>query len=141
MIRDFESSDMNDVLDIWLRASIEAHRFVESEFWKLKIDDMREIYIPASDTYVFTENRIVKGFFSLHGDTLAAMFVSPDSQSKGIGQQLMKKVKSLRKKLDLTVYRENPRSIQFYRKCGFTIIRERMDEHTGHIEILMKYSS
>jgi putative acetyltransferase len=132
---------MNDVLNIWLEASIGAHGFVEREFWESKIDDMRETYIPASDTYVFSENGTVKGFFSLHGDSLAAMFVSPDAQGKGIGQQLMNEAKSLRKKLNLTVYRENKKSIQFYRKCGFKEVKERVDEHTGHIEILMEYSS
>lgn len=30
MIRGFESSDMNDVLDIWLEASIKAHDFVDN---------------------------------------------------------------------------------------------------------------
>jgi putative acetyltransferase len=139
MIREFESADMNDVLDIWLKASIKAHSFVESRFWESKIDDMRETYIPTSDTYVFKENGIIKGFFSLHGDTLATMFVSPNFQGKGIGQKLMDKAKSIRNKLNLTVYHENPKSIQFYRKCGFAIVKERVDEHTGHIEIIMEY--
>ncbi|OPX98732.1 MAG: putative N-acetyltransferase YjaB [Syntrophorhabdus sp. PtaB.Bin006] len=141
MIRAFESSDMNDVLNIWLEASIRAHSFVGKEFWVSRVDDMREIYIPASDTYVFSENGTIKGFFSLHRDSLAAMFVSPDVQGKGIGRQLMNEAKSLRRKLNLTVYRENEKSIQFYRKCGFTPVKERADEHTGHIEILMEYSS
>ncbi len=131
---------MNDVLDIWLKASKKAHGFVENEFWESRIDDMREIYIPASDTYVFTDNGVVKGFLSVHGDTLAAIFVSPDSQGKGIGQQLMHKAKAVRERLRLTVYRENPESIRFYRKCGFEIVEERIDEHTGHVEILMEYS-
>jgi len=139
MIRAFEPSDMNDVLHIWLEASIEAHGFVGREFWESRIDDMRETYIPDSDTYVFSENGTVKGFFSLHGDSLAAMFVSPDAQGKGIGQQLMNKAKSLRRKLNLTVYRENKKSIQFYGKCGFKQVKERADEHTGYIEILMEY--
>ena len=140
MIRAFESSDMNDVLNIWLKASIGAHGFVEREFWESRVNDMRETYIPASDTYVFSENGTVKGFFSLHRDSLAAMFVSPDAQGKGIGRQLMNEAKSLRRRLELTVYRENERSIQFYRKCGFTPVKERTDEHTGHIEILMEYN-
>lgn len=140
MIRAFESSDMDDVLDIWLKASIKAHPFVGSEFWESKVDDMRKTYIPASNTYIFDDNGIVKGFFSLRGDTLAAMFVSPDFQGKGIGGQLMDKAKSIRKKLELTVYRENRKSIQFYRKCGFATIRDRIDQHTGHMEVLMRYA-
>jgi putative acetyltransferase len=141
MIRAFESSDMNDVLNIWLEASIGAHGFVGREFWESRIDDMRETYIPASDTYVFSEDGTVKGFFSLHGDSLAAMFVSPDAQGKGIGQQLMNEAKSMRRKLNLTVYRENEKSTQFYKKCGFKPVKERGDEHTGHIEIWMEYNS
>ena len=141
MIRDFESSDMKDVLAVWLKASITAHNFVEGKFWESKIDDMRERYIPASDTYVFTDNGSIKGFISLHGNTVAAMFVSPEFQGMGIGRQLIKKAKSLKNKLDLTVYRENSKSIDFYRQCGFVTIKERVDEHTGHIEILMEYSS
>jgi len=141
MIRTFESSDMNDVLNIWLEASIRAHGFVGKEFWESRVDDMRETYVPDSDTYVYSENGTVKGFFSLHADSLAAMFVSPDAQGKGIGQQLMKKAKSLRRKLNLTVYLENEKSILFYRKCGFKPVEERVDEHTGHIEILMEYGS
>lgn len=141
MIRAFEASDMHDVLNIWLEASIRAHSFVGKEFWKSKIEDMRETYIPNAETYVYSDGATVKGFFSLDGDRLAAMFVSPDEQGKGIGRRLMEKAKALRKKLTLSVYRENPQSIQFYRKCGFIIVRENVDEHTGHLEILLEYNS
>ncbi len=141
MIRDFKSSDMNDVLDIWLEASVKAHGFAGKEFWESKIDDMRNKYIPASDTYVFSNNGSIKGFFSISGDTLAAIFVSPNFQGKGIGQQLMNKAKSMRKRLYLAVYNDNPKSIHFYRKCGFTTIDKKIDKHTGHIEIIMEYNS
>jgi putative acetyltransferase len=141
MIRAFEPSDMKDVLDIWLRASIEAHSFIRREFWESKIEDMEKTYIPASDTYVFIEGEVIKGFFSLCGDTLAAMFVSPDYQGNGIGQRLMGKATSVRDKLSLAVYQENSKGIDFYRKCGFITIREQVDEHTGQVEILMGYCS
>ena len=131
---------MNDVLSIWLKASIRAHGFVAEEYWESRVDDMRKIYLPSSETYVFFENGAILGFFSLQGDSLAAMFVSPDAQGKGIGQQLMNKAKSLRRKLSLSVYGENEKSIQFYRKCGFKPAKERVDEGMGHIEILMEYS-
>ena len=67
MISKLESEEINDVLDIWLKASIQAHGFISEEFWKSKIDAMRTIYIPSSETYVYKENEIIKGFFSLHG--------------------------------------------------------------------------
>ncbi|MBN1931659.1 MAG: GNAT family N-acetyltransferase [Desulfobacterales bacterium] len=141
MIRKFEPEEINDVLDVWINALIQEHSFIDKEFWKSKMDAMRETYIPNSDTYIFKENEIVKGFFSLHGDTLAAMFVSPEFQGNGIGRKLMDKAKSLRNRFELTVYKENPKGIEFYKKCGFEIIKEKVDVHTGHIEVLMKYSS
>jgi putative acetyltransferase len=141
MIRKTEPEEINDVLTVWLNASIMAHSFIDKEFWESKMVDMREIYIPNSETYIFKENEIIKGFFSLHGNTLAAMFVSPEFQSNGIGQKMMGKAKTLRNSLELTVYKENPKSIEFYKKCGFQIIQEKVDVHTGHNEVLMNYGS
>ena len=65
MIRKFDISDMDWVLDIWLKASIDAHNFIDREFWESNVDNMRDIYIPGSETYVFSEKEIIKGFFSL----------------------------------------------------------------------------
>lgn len=142
MIRKFKKSDIDDVVNIWLQASINAHDFVDPKFWESKVDDMRQIYIPNSDTYVFCDqNEIIRGFFSLAGEMLAAIFVSPKFQGKGIGKQLIDKAKSLQANLNLTVYKENSKSVQFYKNCGFRIIEEKIDDHTGHVEIVMKFES
>jgi len=141
MIREFQQSDIDQVISIWLEASIKAHDFVNSDFWKSKVKEMREIYIPSGETYVYEEERIIKGFISLYNDTLAAIFVSPDSQGTGIGRQLMEKAKDVHDSLNLTVYKENPKSIEFYKKCGFKIEQEQIDKHTGHPELVMKFTS
>ncbi len=141
MIRKFKQSDIDQVTSIWLETSIKAHDFVDSEFWKSKVKDMREIYIPSGETYVFEEEGVNKGFVSLFKDTLAAMFVSPDFQGAGIGKQLMGKAKDVRDNLALSVYKENPKSIEFYKKCGFMIEKEQIDQHTGHPEVIMKFTS
>ncbi len=141
MIRKFQQSDIDQVISIWLEASIKAHDFVTSDFWKSKVKDMREIYIPSGETYVYGEERIIQGFISLYNDTIAAIFVSPGYQGKGIGKQLIQKAKDVRAILNLTVYKKNQKSIEFYKKCGFTIEQEQIDQHTRHPELLMKFSS
>ncbi len=141
MIRKCGPQDIHAVLDIWLNASIQAHGFMDKAFWESNMDAMRDIYIPRSDTYIFIENQTVKGFFCLHGDVLAAMFVAPVFQGKGIGRKLMDKATSLRNRLELAVYKENPKSMAFYQTCGFEIIKEKVDDHTGHMEILMGYAA
>jgi putative acetyltransferase len=141
MIRKFQQSDIDQVIGIWLAASIKAHDFVDGEFWKSKVKEMKEVYIPSGETYVYDEKGVIKGFISLFNDTLAAIFVSPDWQRVGIGMQLMKKAKELRKSLNLTVYKNNKSSIEFYKKCGFKIEQEQIDKHTGHFELVMRFVS
>lgn len=141
MIREFRQSDMDSVLEIWLEASIQAHDFIEREFWESKVDAMKTLYIPSCQTYVFEEAGVVKGFLSVVDETLAALFVSPGSQGNGIGRQLIAKAKTLQNHWRLTVYTENKKSVQFYQKQGFDIIKEQTDRHTGHSEWVMEFYS
>jgi putative acetyltransferase len=71
--------------------------------------------------------------------SLAALFVAPEFQGGGIGGRLMRKAKELRSELDLTVYKMNLRAVRFYERHGFEVVSERIDEHTGHTEVVMKF--
>ncbi len=138
MIRKFSGSDIDPVLDIWLSASIKAHDFVEASFWESQVENMRNIYIPASETYVFESDSKVVGFYSLYENNLAAIFVHPEFQGKGIGRQLISHAKKQKVSLTLSVYKENEDSYQFYLSQGFTVISEQTDELTGHQEYTMR---
>ena len=137
MIRKYQERDIETVLDIWLRASIKAHDFVDADFWVSQVDNMRNIYIPASETFVYERASKVVGFYALDENTLAAIFVDPASQWVGIGKQLMKHVKEQRSTLSLSVYKENVASFNFYIAQGFTVVSEQVDDHTGHQEYTM----
>ena len=137
MIRKSNGSDIDLVLDIWLSASIKAHDFIEASFWESQVENMRNIYIPASETYVFESDSKVVGFYSLYENNLAAIFVHPEFQGKGIGKQLMSHAKTRNVRLTLSVYKENEDSYQFYLSQGFAVVSEQTDEHTGHQEYTM----
>lgn len=141
MIRDHRAADIDQILAIWLSASIKAHDFIESAFWKSKISEMRDVYIPASETLVYEAEGEVVGFYSLYENNLAAIFVTPSSQGKGVGSVLIDDAKNRRECLRLTVYKGNIPSIKFYEKHGFTLLGEQLDEHTGHPELIMEYHS
>ena len=138
MIRKFQQTDNETLLNIWLSASIKAHDFMAPEYWKSKADDMRHVYIPASETYVYEKEGIIYGFISLYESTIAALFVSPNLQGQGVGSALIEFVKPFSKELSLCVYKRNRKSISFYQKHGFQEVCEQMDEHTNHPEIKMK---
>lgn len=131
---------MELVLNIWLRASIRAHDFIEASFWESKLEDMRKIYIPDSENYVFEQNSVKIGFYSLMGSILAAIFVMPEFQGKGIGKKLLSHAIKQKPNLTLSVYKENIASYQFYCSQGFSVVHEQSDIHTGHLEYIMTNS-
>lgn len=137
MIRKYKEDDIKAVLDIWLTASIKAHDFVDIEFWESQVDNMRNLYIPVSETYILEKESEIVGFYSLHENMIAAIFVSPVHQNMGLGKQLLNHAKSQRKELVLSVYKENQASVDFYHSQGFSIISEQIDDHTGHLEYTM----
>ena len=141
MIREFRQADIDQVLEIWLAASIEAHHFIEAEFWKTTVSDMRDVYIPASQTFILESEEKIAGFYSMCGNKLAAIFVAPGSQGKGMGTALLDDAKNRRESLQLSVYKENVGSVRFYEKHGFISVGEQVDEHTGHLELIMEYHS
>ena len=140
MIREYQPSDLDQILTIWLAASIQAHRFIGADYWESKVSDMRDIYLPASETCVYEDQGRVVGFYSLFGNSLAAIFVAPELQGQGIGSALLEDAKSRRETLQLTVYRENASSVRFYQQHGFCSLGEQVDEHTGHPELLLEFS-
>lgn len=70
MIRAFEQHDLDRVLQIWLDASLKAHDFIEASYWQSHVESMRNLYIPASQTYVIERESRVMGFYSLHENQL-----------------------------------------------------------------------
>ncbi|MDO6708328.1 N-acetyltransferase [Photobacterium sp. 1_MG-2023] len=140
MIRKFKSSDMEPVLNIWLTASLKAHDFIAAEYWQSQVENMRTMYIPASEVYVYEHNDQVKGFYALYETMLAAIFVAPDAQGQGLGKALMAHAKAQRASLTLNVYQRNENSYRFYRSQGFQVTSESTDEHTGEAEWVMGYS-
>ena len=139
MIRAYAADDLESILDIWLHASALAHDFVPRAFWESQLDNMRTIYLPASENCVYEVGAEIVGFYSLHEDTLAAIFVSPEHQGQGFGTALLDHAKTRRTRLRLSVYKENRASCDFYLSQGFSVVGERPDEHTGHPEYTMVY--
>ena len=51
MIRAMKEEDCEAVVDIWLRASLQSHAFVEEGYWESRVEDMRNVY-PVSYTHL-----------------------------------------------------------------------------------------
>lgn len=139
MIKLCDKQNVTEVLEIWLEASIQAHGFIPADFWKSKLEDMENIYLPNAETWVHIQDEKVLGFLCLVESTLAAIFVHPQHQGIGIGSELLNKAKERRNRLELCVYRLNEHSLLFYKSHGFQVVKEQVDETTGQAELLMRF--
>lgn len=141
MIRPFLGEDTEAIVRLWFEASVQAHGFIPRAYWEAAREDMRTLYLPLSDEIVVHVDDVsgdVDAFFAFIGDFLAAFFVAPSAQGKGLGKRLLRIAKRMHPALTLTVYAENNHAVRFYQRNGFIIQGERTEERTGHRELLME---
>lgn len=139
MIRKLEKQDIDTVMNIWLESTIKAHSFIPKKYWKDNYNAVKEIYIPMGETFVYEDNQSIKGFTSIiNNDFIGAIFVDIAEQGKGIGKELIDYAIRKYKTLNLSVYKENNKSVQFYINRGFKIIKEQVNEDSGYDEYLMR---
>lgn len=138
MIRNFKNSDIERIMELWLKTNIGAHSFVKEEYWKDNFDAVREM-IPNATIYIWEEEGTIQGFIGLINSYIAGIFISDLKQSKGIGLSLLNYVKKSNDSLSLKVYKKNSRAVKFYLREGFNIVNEEVDENTGEEEFSMHW--
>ena len=139
MIRKYTNKDNSKIIEIWQQASVLAHPFLEDDFVKKVKKDMKEIYLPNAETWVFEENNIIIGFISMIGNEIGGLFVLPNQHSNGIGTKLVDFIGEIHTELEVEVFKENKIGRAFYDKYGFKKIKEFLHEETKHDLIRMKF--
>ena len=138
MIRKLENNDVDKVMDIWLKSTVKAHDFIEKNYWEDNYNTVKNVYIPMSETYIY-EKEDIKGFISIiNNEFIGALFVDNDCQGQGIGKALIEHVKSKYDNLSLAVYKDNYKSVEFYKKMGFKIKSENTNKDTNFVEYIME---
>lgn len=140
MIRPSGPSDTDAMIEIWLKASRVAHDFVPYTFWLDRVSEMKEIYLPRAESWVFEAEGQVGGFLSLVDDYLAALFVHPDLRRRGYGRRLMQYAQQSRSSLTLSVYAKNEGAIGFYKAAGFKVVEDRLEPNAGEPELVMVWN-
>ena len=132
MIRAYESGDTNGILDVWFQASLIAHPFLHDSFLEQERENIQQIYLPNTQTWVFQEENKVVGFISMMKNEIGAIFVSPAHHRKGIGRALLDLVKPMHPSLEVEVFKANNIGRAFYEKNGFQLMKEHIHDATGH---------
>lgn len=141
MIRASQNDDITEIMDIWLSTNLSAHSFIPQDYWHNSFALVRDVYLPAAQTYVYLQEGRPLAFLSiLEHEFIGALFVRQEHQGKGIGKQLMEHAKALYPKLSLAVYAQNYGAVNFYHACGFAQVLTRPNEDSGFEEHLMTWT-
>lgn len=139
MIREYRDTDIDQLLEVWLKATRVAHPFLSEEFVETEREKIRTTHMPMADTWVWEEDSRVAGFIALLGSEVGAIFVLPDLHGRGIGRALMDHARDLHGTLELDVFESNPIGRAFYERYGFEVVGELTHEATGERCLRMRY--
>ena len=138
MIRKYKNADTEEILYIWQQASKIAHSFFTLKFINQEKRNIKEIYLPKSETFVYEEKKIILGFISMLDNEVGGLFVRPEKQRQGIGKILLDYVSQFNKELEVEVFESNIAGIIFYENYGFKKIKEYIHQETNHKILRMK---
>lgn len=131
MIRKHTRDDLETLMSIWIEASSMAHPFLDAVFVAKVKHDMRTLYMPDSDTWVFEKDENIVGFISMIGNEIGGLFVAPEFHSKGIGSKLVDHTSKMHETLEVEVFEKNSIGRAFYDKYGFEFLRQYYHEESG----------
>ncbi|MEG0308508.1 MAG: N-acetyltransferase [Clostridium sp.] len=139
MIKKFDLSKLDEVMDIWLETNIDAHNFIREEYWTGNFDMVKRM-LPLADIYIYEESNIIKGFIGIvEQNYIAGLFVRKEYQREGIGEKLIKYCKCQYPCLILEVFIKNKKAVNFYHKNDFIVQEQRINEDTKELEYIMSF--
>lgn len=137
-VRPYADEDLDELLDVWYRASRIAHSFLPEEFFEKERREIGEKWMPIAETTVYEIEGRVVGFIALMGNEVGAIFVDPDLQGRGIGRALMDTARDSRPILELNVFEANSIGRRFYNAYGFEFVDRHLSDVTGHPELRLR---
>lgn len=116
-----KSTDINRVMDIWLSTNLEAHPFIDPNYWYQNLSNVQNAIQQAEVYCSVSANDRIQGFIGLQGNYIAGLFIAKEYQSQHLGTKLLNVAKGKHQQLILDVYLENQRAVKFYQQNGFQI--------------------
>lgn len=139
VIRVYTDDDLGAVLDIWYRASVIAHSFLNEAFFDTERRQIAEEWLPASETSVLELDGRVLGFVSVADNEVGGLFVDPAYQGQGVGRSLMDSVTARRSYVELEVFEANTIGRGFYAAYGFQDVGKGTEPATGLPVIRLRF--
>lgn len=138
MIRDYNQSDADQIVEIWRSSSAVAHPFLPNEFIETEASNLRNIYLGLAETRVMEINGTIVGFIAMLGTEIGGLFLHPQQHGQGLGWAMVSDAMTRLGSLSVEVFEQNEIGRKFYAACGFRHLSTSIHEQTG--EPIMKLS-
>src|SRR5699024_12402575 len=79
--------DIDILIDIWYKSSLQARDFIYSGYWESQIEEIKEKYITMSDTHVITNQTKIIGCTSMVEGYKAELVSDVAYPDKGEGKE------------------------------------------------------
>ena len=140
-IRQYQASDLKDLMSAWENANNLAQPFLQEDFVAQVRKDIPALYLPNADTWVAECDNHIVGFIALIGNEVGAIFLQPEYHGKRIGKMMMDKAQELHGNLELEVFKKNTIGLEFYSAYGFELMEEKMHEPTGELLLRLGFNA
>lgn len=140
MVRRFQPSDTQAVMQVWLHGNEDAHPFVPASYWRAHYAQV-QAQLTRAAVYVWAAKGQVQGFIGLQGDYIAGLFVKRECRGQGIGCALLAFAKANHPTLTLHVYEKNQRALRFYTREGFYVVSRQSEPDTGAAEMMLRWAN
>lgn len=140
LIRRITPDDVEEAIAVFRASCGASHAFLKPDFLDKTEKTMRERTLLRWDTYVIEDGGI-RGFISVCGGFIDALFVDPRYQGRGYGKALIDHAKSGARALILSVFARNPRAVNFYQREEFWAVAVKEHRETGETIVLLQWQS
>ncbi|WP_165815219.1 GNAT family N-acetyltransferase [Levilactobacillus bambusae] len=138
-IEKLTGSDLNQVLEVWLKGNFDGHPFVDQSVWLHALPQVRQMLTGFTVVVHRNQSGTIDGFLGCEAGNIEGLFVLPASQHQGVGSALLDTVKEQHPSLTLHVYEKNERAVQFYRRANFLMQSRGIDPLTGEADLTMHW--
>ena len=80
MIREFQTSDTEQVMKIWLSGNEDAHPFVPDGYWRSHFHEVQKALL-QSKVFVYVTDEKILGFLGMIDNYIAGIFVAKNCRS------------------------------------------------------------
>ena len=140
-IKIMTNSQRYDVLDLWLRCTMQENPFIEENFWQKHYDEVKNNYLTGRDNYVYMIDGNIAGFICItNKNFIKGLFVDPAYRRQGIGSKLLRFAKQTYSVLQVNVYAKNRTMLNYSTQEGFVIDGAVLHRDTGEIRYHMMWN-